>query len=491
MVRLKTSHRVNIILGPPGTGKTTSLLNIVDEAIENGTPPERIAFLAFTRKAANEAIDRAIVRFGFDEDRLPFFRTIHSLAFKQLGLRSDEVMTTNHYKKFGRAMGLTFKGVYDEFTMLPVGDGLGDKCARVDALARMTMRTTEQQLRISNIPDLTYHAVEQYKQTLQKYKQEYGLYDFTDMLEKYKGTLPVDVCIFDEAQDLSSLQYKLAIKLSKDAKKVFIAGDDDQAIFGWAGADVNKFLSLKGNKIVLPQSYRIPSTIHNLANKILKRIKNRYEKKWQPREFKGAVEYIANEQEINLKGNWLLLARSKYLLTRCKQVAIQQGRGYMIHNNSSLNTDVSKAIMSWESLRKGNKLSISEAKNVLKFIPIKHKLENLESYTVNDLGLPSTILQQSWLKVLKLIPLSDREYLRACLRNGEKFQDKPKIIISTIHQIKGGEADNVLLLTDMSKKSFDNIHSDEELRVWYVAITRAKNKLYITQPRTLKHFDFN
>jgi ATP-dependent exoDNAse (exonuclease V) beta subunit len=43
----------------------------------------------------------------------------------------------------------------------------------------------------------------------------------------------------------------------------------------------------------------------------------------------------------------------------------------------------------------------------------------------------------------------------------------------------------------MGKKSFDNIYSDEELRVWYVAITRAKNKLYIVQPRTLKHFDFN
>ena len=488
---LKTSHRVNIILGPPGTGKTTTLLNIVDEAIESGIPPERIAFLAFTRKAANEAIERAIARFGFDEDRMPFFRTIHSLAFKQLGLRSDEVMTPSHYKKFGRAMGLTFKGIYDEVTMLPVGDGLGDKCARVDALARMTMRSTEQQFELSNIPDLTYHAVEQYKQTLKQYKHEFGLFDFTDMLEKYEGNLPVDVCIFDEAQDLSSLQYRLGIRLAKSAKKVFIAGDDDQAIFGWAGADVNKFLSLKGNKIVLPKSYRIPSTIHHLANKILKRIRKRYSKTWHPREYEGAVEWVANEQEINLEGSWLLLARSKYLLNRCKQVAIQQGRGYIIHNNSSLSTDITRAIISWESLRKGNKLSITEAKNVLQFIPIKHKLEDLETYGVNDIGLPKDMLKQSWLKVLKLIPLQDREYLRACLRNGEKFSDKPKIIISTIHQIKGGEADNVLLLTDMGKKSFDNIYSDEELRVWYVAITRAKNKLYIVQPRTLKHFDFN
>ena len=486
----KSSHRVNVILGPPGTGKTTSLLNIVDDAIESGIPPERIAFLAFTRKAANEAIERAIARFGFDEDRLPFFRTIHSLAFKQLGLRSDEVMTPAHYRKFGRAMGLTFKGIYDEITMLPIGDGLGDKCARVDALARITLRSTEEQFHLANIPDLTYHAVEQYKQTLQKYKQELGLFDFTDMLEKYEGNLPVDVCIFDEAQDLSSLQYKLGIKLAKSAKKVFLAGDDDQAIFGWAGADVNKFLSLKGNKIVLPQSYRIPSTIHSLANKVLKRIDKRYNKSWKPREFEGSVEWISNEQEVSLKGQWLLLARSKYLLNRCKQVAIQQGRGYMFHGASSLNTDITKAIISWEGLRKGNKLSVSEAKNLLQFIPIEHKLESLETYAVKDLGLPKNALKQSWMQILKLIPADEREYLRSCLRNGEKFNDKPKIIISTIHQIKGGEAENVLLLTDMGKKSWENIHTDEELRVWYVAITRAKNKLYIVQPRSLKHFDF-
>ena len=88
--------RVNIILGPPGTGKTTTLLNTVDEAIESGIPPERIAYLAFTRKAAYEAQERAIERFNFDEERLPFFRTLHSLAFRQLGIQRDEVMTEEH-----------------------------------------------------------------------------------------------------------------------------------------------------------------------------------------------------------------------------------------------------------------------------------------------------------------------------------------------------------------------------------------------------------
>ena len=483
-------RKVQIILGPPGTGKTTSLLNIVEDALSRGIPPERIAYLAFTRKAAYEAQERAMAQFGFEEGRFPYFRTLHSLAFRELGMQRDEVMTDSHYRKFGKAMGIEFRGIYDENIGLHTGDGLGDKCSRIESLARMGLRNIEDQMAITNINDLSTHAVKQYHSALVAYKKDNGVYDFTDMLEKYNSQLPVDICIFDEAQDLSSAQYKMAILAASLASEVYIAGDDDQAIFGWAGADVDKFLNLKGQKTTLPNSHRIPKKVHSLANDVVRRIKNRYPKKWAPKKQEGDVIYVTNEQDIDFSesGSWMLLSRSKYLLYRLKQAVRQQGYAYTINNRSSLESEETRAIIAWESLRKGKSISQHEAKNLVNFLAFNPDLVKQDSYMMADLGLPNAAKDYDWMTMLKGIAPDEREYLRSCMRNGEKFSDKPRITISTIHQSKGGEADNLVLLTDMGKLSWENLGSDEENRVWYVALTRAKENLYLIQPRGLRYF---
>ena len=481
---------VQIILGPPGTGKTTTLLRIVEDALSRGISPEKIAYLAFTRKAATEAQERAMAQFNFDESRFPYFRTLHSLAFKELGIQRDEVMAREHYRNLGKALGVEFKGIYDEDLGIHTGYGLGDKCSRVESLARMGLRSLEEQYHLTMQDDLTFHAVKQYDTALRKYKKQNGLLDFTDMLEKYNSFLPVEICIIDEAQDLSSLQYKMAILASQQASEVYIAGDDDQAIFGWAGADVTKFLNLKGDRKVLPQSYRIPRAVHSVALDIVKRIKNRYKKPWSPRTHDGSVEWVADEQQVDFSrdGSWMCLSRSKYLLNRFQQAARQQGYGYIYNGKHSLESEETRAIMSWERLRKGKSITQHEIKNMINFLPYKVKIEKQESYFLSDIGLPEDVKQNDWMTMLKGIAPDEREYLRSCMRNGEKFSDKPRINISTIHQSKGGEADNVLLTTDMGRLSWENSHKDEENRVWYVAVTRAKENLMIVRPRNLRHY---
>ena len=102
--------------------------------------------------------------------------------------------------------------------------------------------------------------------------------------------------------------------------------------------------------------------------------------------------------------------------------------------------------------------------------------------------MPEGSENKDWMEVLKGIPSDEREYIRSCLRNGEKFSDKPRITISTIHQSKGGEADNVVLITDMGRLSWEALGTDEEQRVWYVAITRTRKNFIYLRPRGLRHF---
>ena len=82
-----------IILGPPGTGKTTTLLNLVDDFMKAGVDPKRIGYFSFTRKAAHEASTRAADKFKLDvKEDLINFRTLHSLAFRLLGIKKERVM---------------------------------------------------------------------------------------------------------------------------------------------------------------------------------------------------------------------------------------------------------------------------------------------------------------------------------------------------------------------------------------------------------------
>ena len=86
---------MKIVVGPPGTGKTTKLLSLVEKYIESGVSPDKIGYFAFTRRAATEAIDRACSKFKLVKRDLPFFRTLHSLAFMQIGISHTQIMTQN------------------------------------------------------------------------------------------------------------------------------------------------------------------------------------------------------------------------------------------------------------------------------------------------------------------------------------------------------------------------------------------------------------
>jgi superfamily I DNA/RNA helicase len=100
--------QIEKIFGPPGSGKTTFLLDIVHMELENGVSPVKIGYFSFTRKAATEARDRAILKFPHlnkDTD-FPWFRTLHSLAYRCLGVRTQDMMSPMDYRSFALESGI-------------------------------------------------------------------------------------------------------------------------------------------------------------------------------------------------------------------------------------------------------------------------------------------------------------------------------------------------------------------------------------------------
>lgn len=91
-----------------------------------------------------------------------------------------------------------------------------------------------------------------------------------------------------------------------------------------------------------------------------------------------------------------------------------------------------------------------------------------------------------WHEALDRVPRDEIRYLLAALRRGEKLRAKPRVRISTIHGSKGGEADHVILMTEIAQRTFREMQQnpDDEARCWYVGATRAKRHLTIVGART-------
>jgi DNA helicase-2/ATP-dependent DNA helicase PcrA len=495
----------NIILGPPGTGKTTKLLNLTEDYLKDGVAPHKIGYLAFTKKAANEALERASDRFDLDEDDLTFFRTIHSLCYHWLGLKTADIMARAHYKEFSKLMGEPLNGQLSKEEGAVFGLSKGDQMLFMENIARNKKVSIREQWEQANL-DIPWNHVNWFCTGLHKFKEERFLKDYTDMLylflkEKTKPSL--DVLIVDEAQDLSKLQWDCIKKLAEGVDNVHIAGDDDQAIYQWAGADVETFIQLEGEVTVLENSYRIPKKVHEVAQGILNRIpvENRRVKSWTPRSVEGEIMIHISHEHLDFSdGEWLVLARNGYILNRVEKFLQQIGFIYARNNVLSVKQELLDAIGNWELLRKNRKVSASKIRDIYFFMSVgkgvargHKKLPGVgedELLSIEDLKEKHGLLTDSiWHEALDRVGATQREYLIACLRRGERVSN-PRIRLSTIHAAKGGEADNVVVFTDISVKTWNELYSrpDGENRAFYVAVTRTRKNLHIVQPNTSKFF---
>ncbi len=477
------------IYGPPGTGKTTKLINYVKTFYKLGTPLDKIGYFAFTTKAANEAIDRMLDAYkDLQKKDLKHFRTLHSLAFNRLGMKKAQVMQDEHYEDIGGKLGIEVTVYSNGQETTGFVDSNSEYFNLINA-ARIKEISIEDEYNTGMYSyELEKNLLYILEQELNNYKDSFKLYDFTDMIEKFnvaKLCPKYDVIFVDEAQDLSPIQWKMVDILRENSKYVILAGDDDQAIYGWAGADVLKFIATQAKKdIILPQSYRVPRNVQDIANKILDRIPDdrKVKKNWKSRDEEGKVNYITTIDDAPLyEGNWLVLARTNDRLEKLKPLLKDMGIYFQFKGRKSFTASLFRSILNytrWQN--KGDKLSLSELKDIFECTQSYHTLREERLYDLKEFGFSNT---ERWYDVFKINP-DECLYVREMLRQEENLHKDARVQLSTIHSAKGGQADNVLLILDNTKtireatEKSDDKH-DEEHRVWYVGVTRTKQNLYI------------
>jgi len=182
---------------------------------------------------------------------------------------------------------------------------------------------------------------------------------------------------------------------------------------------------------------------------------------------------------------------------------LEQGFYYQRFGQSSIADKLKHAIASWNKLAEGESVGLEGVRAMYEYmssgIGVQRNFKNLknlddkEKFDYEKLMFNHGLLVDKnamWFQALDKIPYGKVMYIRQLMKRGINIWQKPQIEISTIHGAKGGEADNVVLLLDLSRKSEEALinNPDDEHRVFYVGATRAKKELWLVRSETDREY---
>jgi DNA helicase-2/ATP-dependent DNA helicase PcrA len=567
-----TDERVTRLFGGPGSGKTTELLDRVEEILDkDGVGVNDILLVSYTRAAANEVRERLAERRDLNPRSLQgSVCTMHAKAYELLDLSRNDVVGESEKKEFCEDFGIEFE---DEYS------GAGRRTARSTTLGNKIIATSQWLQRTSRDvadwydvpfqwndeevrlpPEIDEKSQEGNKYTptwpsdddrldvpeairgWRNYKGKNDVVGFADMLERVKqrSLLPnVDYLVIDEFQDITSLQYDVYEEWKPHMEQVLIAGDDDQVVYAWQGADPKLLLEEGGNDVILDTSYRLPSEILRVVQREVRHIDERQEKNLSPRKEGGTVEQIDSPSMLELvrnvrhtiedhDGTLMLLFRARYQMFRFIDEFIDEGVPFKCLTDQRMWTDrLQQYVDAVEKVDDDDPITGLQARRFADmlqdsafgtnerddlFDAIDERKEEADTDDLAEIEVEADFVTDfapfmpgpaSAADMVRKVTSFQKNSMRAYFGGDYEGMDADRVRIGTIHSAKGREADHVFVATDLTEKVVEQmaatidgtvdgeeftsttdpvpVLTDNERRVFYVGMSRARERLVVME----------
>lgn len=545
-----------LVVAPPGSGKTTVLLERLRLTIDSGISPGRILVLTFSKAAVEELKAR------FQGDRNPFFGTLHGFSYRML-------------RSLGKDVSLVY-GKPEQEVKLLMQRSLNLAREDIDNLMRdfsayrmAVFKGAEAKKEAMALRDDVFRkAMDLYE----GFKKDRGLMDFDDLQTRFLSLLDDEELtarirrtfthiLVDEFQDLDPVQLQLLARLSEGGS-IFCVGDEDQCIYAFRGSDPSAMMDFEerfsGRKLYLKYNYRSSRTIVDYAGEVIKFNRARNDKellpdrkdltrirKVFPPSQEGMLSDISTEVMKDIYDSYAVLYRTNEEGERIREHLRRESIPFRCRDGYSFfrtmvardileymryastgdprhfarvankpyryipkddlrrmasGEDVKTVLMSGEKgvFAKGRmKELISDLKPMAKKSPkdlVRYigKVLGYEDYLKDYSERTGRDIDELNGDLEEMLELAgNHKVLAAFLEESIKEPEsdpEAKLLLSTIHGVKGLEFDKVFLVNcveGIMPQAVTGADMEEERRIFYVGITRARHELDIYSPRTI------
>ncbi len=524
-----------VLVGPPGTGKTRAVLDVwLVPAINDGSP-SGVLGTSFTKAAAGEMRGRLEQATGLDPETLRgVCSTIHAECWRLSKAAGD------NRQIYGTSKKASAEPTDDLGHLLtPRSDARTEAMRLWDIVrhrypsdcAKMPIETLLGRLNDRRrFPDWQLAAeVRGYEADKEAIQQ----IDYTDMLLNARdlGGPSRRLLVVDEAQDLSPLQIQIVRRWAQHADQLVWAGDPDQGIFLFAGADGQHLTEMLRDGVHarrLERSWRVPRKIHRLARSIIVRNSNRVDANYSPADRDGAVNEVDHvgaaatlayrccyETETGDASSAFILGRTAADLAPYAAWLAEHGIPFANERGGSplKQGKLIAMLQALWGLQGGLRIDPAHARALVDLLPAKKTygffsgtkktakatiaLAQKEGRFLDQVDITTcgvnveTVIEGTLATALKRINRFEDcgmllQIVKALGRKG--ITEPPRITLTTVHCSKGREADVVIVDLNAAfpvRKEIEGSRGGEdgERRVLYVAITRAKRILCLVRAK--------